>query len=121
MNLTTPKAYIATKWENRARAAELAEILEQYGWEITRKWWAYPSFEVVTPEYQQAEAIDDIAAVRAADVVYVIMEKDLPYRGAWAEFGAALAFGKPVFVIGEEAKKCVFAYHPLVTFVEWPL
>lgn len=113
------RVYIATKWENRSRAALLAMRLTAKGHTITRKWWDFPPFGEVTPEYQQAEAVEDLRAVRDADVVYVIMEEDLPYRGAWVEFGAALAYGRPVRVIGGEALKCVFSHHPLVSFERW--
>lgn len=116
------KIYLATKFENGARAAELATALEAapHNFTITRKWWEYPPFES-DEVLAREEAAADIDAVRSADALVFIDEEDLDYRGAWVEVGAALALGKTVYVLGEYHKKAVFGFHPLVQKMRWPV
>lgn len=103
------KIYVATKYEEWPRARDVAALLETWGHEITFKWW-----EVQAPLKDKAQM--DLAGVQAADALVVIFEQDLPYRGAFVEFGAALGAGKPIFVLGNaiDDQMCVFVAHPLV-------
>lgn len=101
------KVYVATKFEHSGRAAEIADLLEEYGHTITYRWWRHPQDSMV-------QAVLDLRGVADADVLVAILEKDLPYAGTFAEIGAALVLGKPVYVIGEAGKQLIFLKHPNV-------
>lgn len=59
----------------------------------------------------------DLNGVTDADILVVLAERDLPYKGAFVELGAALASGIPTYIIGTGMKGCLFLRHPLVSFV----
>jgi nucleoside 2-deoxyribosyltransferase len=62
------------------------------GHEITEDW------TVVTQESPQ-QAIKDLHGVMHADALFFLADRDFMFRGAWVEFGAAAALGKPIFVL----------------------
>lgn len=103
------KVYVATKYEEWPRAKDVAERLTAWGHQITFRWW-----EVQAPK--QEKAVMDLAGVHEADALVVLFEYDLPYRGAFVEFGVALGAGKPIFILGNaiDEDMCVFVAHPLV-------
>ena len=92
------RIYVATKFNNMARAAEVMRLLEAHGHTITHDW-TTPEHHF-RPRVQCAE--DDIEGVRQADAV-VLLQVDA-MRGAWIETGAALALGKTVFVLGYDGE-----------------
>ena len=107
------KIYLAGKWEERKRVRILMNIIESYGHEITCDWTAHTSGLDLTKH-----AVDDIVGVQDADIYIVLAKRDLNYKGAFCEFGAALGLNKPVFVIGDAMDSCIFMNHPLVTKVQ---
>ena len=101
------KVYIATKFEEHERALSIAQALENAGHVITWRWWENDQF---TTE----QAARDMDGVLAADALVFIAEKDLPYRGAYVEFGIAIARGIPIYLLGHAADSCIFTKLPQV-------
>jgi len=108
------KIYFAGKWEERKIIRSLMNAIESAGHEITWDW---------TGEEEGADlmkhAVADIIGVQSADIYIVLAKRDLDYKGAYCEFGAALGLNKPVFVIGDAMNSCIFIHHPLVTTVDF--
>ena len=103
------KVYVASKWENKKRVQEVMSLLKASHHEITYDW---THCEVSNRE----QAILDLRGVAEADVVIGIFEDDVAYKGALVEVGAALALGKPVYVVGNApvVDLCIFFKHPNV-------
>jgi hypothetical protein len=100
------KCYVATKFEEGARAAQVAKQLESAGHVITYKWWGC---EQVSAE----QALLDALGVCSAEALVLIAEKDLPYTGALVEMGMALGRNIPVYVIGTALDtRCIFMRLP---------
>lgn len=106
------KIYLAGKWEERKAAKLVMLDLEKEGHIITHDWTLHEDMNDAV-DY----AVEDIEGVKNADVLVVLAMKDYPYKGAYCEFGAALALNKPVFVFGGFMDSCIFINHPLVTKV----
>jgi nucleoside 2-deoxyribosyltransferase len=105
------KIYVATKWENKARAKDIMNQLENLGHSITYDW--------TTQEQESSvQAANDIKGVQQADCVVGLFEWDFVYKGALIEVGAALGLEKPVFVLGDALiTKTLFFKHPLVKHI----
>jgi hypothetical protein len=69
--------------------------------------------EQLSPE----QAVRDLNGVIESDFLAVLAERNLAYKGAYVELGAALASGKPVYIIGQGMDECLFLKHPLVSYV----
>jgi len=108
------KIYVAGKWQERDLIREIMKSLRDLGHEITCDWTdhEYPTENI--KEKLAKYAVIDIEAVTACDVLIFYAENNLPYAGAFCEMGAALALGKPVFIVGEGIDSCIFTNHPLV-------
>ncbi len=101
------KLYVATKWENIPRAIEVADQLKAAGHTLTYSWW----------ECEQAsaeQASKDMKGVYEADAMVLIVEHDFRYNGALTEFGMALAYGLPVYVMGHAIDSNIFLKLPWV-------
>ena len=57
---------------------------------------------------------DNASRSFGADCYVGVFEKDLFYKGSYAELGVAVGSGKPVILIGVYANKCILSHHPLV-------
>ncbi len=101
------KIYVAGKWTNKERVSQIMRILESHGHEITFDWTAFESNDF------REGAIEDMRAIKRADAFYLVVSEDM--KGAWTEFGAALALGLPCYV-QHEGTYCnnIFLSHPLV-------
>jgi nucleoside 2-deoxyribosyltransferase len=106
--------YLSTQKDRNAEAFPLLEALRTNGWERTFDW----ADREASNESEYADlAVAEIAGIRDADVVIVILPGG---RGTHVEIGAALAMGKPVFIhapnrkILETPYPCAFHYHPTV-------
>lgn len=106
--------YLSTRKDRGAQAVVVLEALEAQGWERTLDWTAQNS---VGPDGYAAIALAEIAAVREADVLVVLLPGGY---GTHVEIGAALALGKPVILHAPDRKTldtpypCIFHYHPRV-------
>lgn len=85
--------YVASKFEEQERVRAVMKILTAAGHTITHDW-------THETQFGTAAAVRDFEGVRMSDALVLVLEKDLPYRGAWTELGIALAYGIPVYVIG---------------------
>jgi hypothetical protein len=102
------KIYVAGKFEEKKRVQEVMNLLRAVGHTITHDW------SVVSEASKRSQAVLDMRGVIDCDVFVGVFEKDLPYRGAHSELGAALVLGKPVYLLGKWANKNIFTYHPNV-------
>lgn len=112
--------YIATAWENRDAARELAGQLESMGHACTRDWW----LEELSWDWNDSEKVArlapgiadaDLLGVWQADV-FILLPSMQPQVGALVEFGAALFSVPTVIVVGGHTKN-VFMWHPYVQHV----
>lgn len=103
------RVYVAGKFEEKGRVQEVQDVLKAHGHTVTFDW-TRRADELET----EANAVADIAGVREADALVVVMEREHTYRGTWVEVGAALISGKPVYCIGGGPHTdTVFTKHPL--------
>lgn len=92
----------------------LLEALKAQGWERTFDWAEQKNVD--SGGYADT-ALAEIAAVREADVLVVLLPGGY---GTHVEIGAALALGKPVILHAPDRKTletpypCIFHYHPRV-------
>lgn len=92
------KYYISTSWLNKEKAAELSEIVERLGHEITYKWWLDTETEDIDTLYKCG--LNDLAGVEQADTLLML----LPGReGTHTEYGAALALKKKIVLYNPES------------------
>lgn len=106
------KFYLATRKDRAAQAEKLLEALKSRGWERTFTWAGED--KAGAEEYPEL-AVAELAGVREADVLIVLLPGGL---GTHVEIGAALALGKPVILHAPDQQTlnspypCVFHYHP---------
>ncbi len=104
--------YLSTRKDRATQASVLLEALKVNGWERTLDW---TTEEIVGPEGYAHTALAEIAAVRDADVLLVLLPGGY---GTHVEIGAALALGKPVILHAPDRETldtpypCIFHYHP---------
>lgn len=105
------KIYIATKWEELHRAREVMFQVLKAGHTITYDW-------TVVEGLSPMQATLDMNGVLDCDVFLFLAEKQLNYKGALVELGAAIATNKKVIVVGDGADTCLFVQHPAVIKVQ---
>ena|SRR5437762_12072580 len=103
------KVYVAGKVEDKERVREIQTQLRQVGHTITLDW-------TTASQDSRQQALKDIRGVADADVFVGVFEEDYAYRGTLVEMGAALALGKPVYILGNATtvRRCIFMKHPNV-------
>jgi nucleoside 2-deoxyribosyltransferase len=117
------KVYIAARIEDREQAEGIKKELEGHGVEVTAAWIRIEGElkleeipdEKVREEERQKRLQMDLDQVKDADAL--VLYKPLSAHrnttgGHHVETGYALAFGKPVFLIG--TRENIFHWHPLV-------
>src|SRR3990167_4537398 len=112
MNPLNPKikVYLAAPWK-RKDEAKLGKIqLEEAGLEVTSRWIDLVKGEdVIDFKFFEEEAIHDVQDVYRADILILLnLEKS---EGKSAEMGMALAWNKPVIIVGERSN--IFHYLPM--------
>jgi nucleoside 2-deoxyribosyltransferase len=106
--------YLSTRIDRNTHAIGLLDALKAQGWERTLDWSDQRS---VSPDEYSDIAVAEIAAVREADVLVVLLPGGY---GTHVEIGVALALGKRVVLHTPDAKTlntpypCIFHYHPQV-------
>jgi hypothetical protein len=104
--------YLATRKDRSTQAEAVVEALRAHGWERTFAW---TGEEAAGPEGNADIALAELAGVREADVLIVLLPGGY---GTHVEIGAALALGKSVILHApnretlETPYPCVFHYHP---------
>ena len=105
------KAYVCAAFMDYERARKAMGTLSRRGFTITHDWTVDAERgpqDDVSPELKRLWASQDINGVKAADVVLVLAPNTLAARGMWVEMGAALAWGKVVFISGPQRLYNVF-------------
>jgi hypothetical protein len=110
------RIYVATKWEERERAQAVMRVLYCLGHQITYDW-------TRSEQFSEEQALCDVMGIHNADMLVILAEKDLPYKGTYVEFGVALTLGLPVYIIGPGFDRCIFVKLPgvsrMATFEEF--
>ena len=92
------RIYLAGPWKDRDRMPELAQVIETYGHEITRRWWYEEAADDDHTELKRHAWLDYVC-VTHCDALVVINSR--VSEGKAVETGIALALGKPVYVVGD--------------------
>lgn len=102
------RIYVAGGSDERLQVRALIERLRQRGWEVTHDWTTDPGYDAPpsTNSKQRSARLDE-AAVRAAEVVWVVAPREKS-EGAAVEFGLARGLGKTTVVSGPDAGRCIF-------------
>lgn len=102
------QVYIAAPWELREVAKDLAEKLEAKGIGVTHPWWVdegttADGFTDEDENFLIQCALSDYNGVRKADAFILLNTQARGYEtsGKAVETGMALAWGCPIFMIGE--------------------
>lgn len=103
------KVYVAGAVIHKEEIRHVQSKLREIGCTITHDWTVCePENACPTEEELRTFSRQDIGGVRAANVVVVVLnDPTYAYRGTFAELGAAIAFGKTIYIIdsmGEEGK-----------------
>jgi nucleoside 2-deoxyribosyltransferase len=101
------RIYVATKWEESARARQVMVDLVFAGHTITYDW-------TQAEQFSEDQAMKDKFGVMSADALVFIAEKDRAYSGALVEFGIAVARGIPIYILGPYIDQCIFTLLPQV-------
>ena len=107
------KFFIAGRWTDRERVRELFTKVQLAGHSITRDWTIYEAPDNDTKFLREC-ALGDLQGVRDCDLFVLLADQEFQFRGAYAELGAAITLGKPCYIIGGGADKCIYVTHPLV-------
>lgn len=109
------KIYVASSFLNKDLASRLMGDLREAGHSITHDWTTESTNGMAPIEravYLEECAREDLQGVLDCDTLVLI---DHPKaRGAYTEFGAALALGKRIFVLLAEAEPNIFLRLPQV-------
>ena len=103
--------YVAGKFENKEEIKVLQNELRKGGHIITVDW-TWHKYD--DPGYPSQYAVEDIIGASSCDAYVGVFKEDVGYKGALVEMGAALAFGKKVYLIGHAIDSCLFVGHPFV-------
>ena len=108
------RIYIAAPWDRRHEMPAIAWQFEEAGYEITHRWWEE---DTDIPAELRKCAENDWRAVRTADALVVInsQPRGQETSGKAVETGLAIAYGLPIFVVGEITN--IFHYLPQVRLV----
>lgn len=96
-----PSVYVAGGFRFKKLINEVQDLVRSLGYEITHDWTAFEHADADrTPEECARYSELDINGVRTADfVVAVFNDNGYPYRGTFAELGAAIHGGKRVYIL----------------------
>lgn len=107
------RVYVASKFENTDAVRDAYARLRALGFVITFDW---TGCAVTDPGYPHEHAQADFTGVASADLFLLIDHPGM--KGAFVELGIALAYEKPVYIVG--AVSCVFVHlkppHRIFTF-----
>lgn len=133
-----PRVYLASRYSRRLELCEHRTTLKALGVEVTGRWLngghqvddqGITLGEVGVAEVEEGSPLagkfaqDDVEDVDRADslILFTNEPRSAPMRGgAFVEMGLALAWGKPVIVVGPRAN--VFCWLPgVMHFDDWGL
>lgn len=110
------RVYVASKFENRLEVRRAQKMLRDQGIEITFDWtWAPEMLEGIDPKSKVYETMQgemarlDQYGVESADAMLLIGHPGM--RGAFVEFGIALARRIPLYIVNREHVEQIFLYN----------
>lgn len=109
------KIYVGGSSEELVQIRLIMKILQLRGHTITFDW--TQCFSWKSPDLTENARLD-LEAIREADLVLLVFERNRNYQGTHTEMGIALALGKEVIILGPKADKNIFSrlctiYHEL--------
>jgi hypothetical protein len=117
------KIYLAARYSRRDELRAIASDLRRLGHTITSRWldttWEgkdATGSSAAPPEYREKHAVEDLEDVLAAELFIAFTEEPRSggRGGRHIEFGAALAVGKRLIVVGH--RENLFYHHPRVVY-----
>lgn len=125
--LFVPKIYVAAAFSKRLEATNLAEALEDRGFEVTSRWLVEKKPEGADYEkYLEHEALMDVNDVLRSDLLVRITDTEelqqevvnskLITGSRFFEMGMAYAKGIPIIVVG--GNQCLFDRLPSIKHFE---
>lgn len=91
------RIYVASKFANAMKCAEIANTLKQFGHEITFEWWTE---ECDKRKDRVQIARDEVQGVKDAYAVVLLQPRE-GGCGCWIEVGIAIADGTPIYYLDE--------------------
>jgi len=113
------KVYLSGRMSDGPVLRDVARRLRAEGVTITSSWLRQ---RAATPDSTSACArigLRDLSDVKAADVVVALMDRPAHNGGREGEIGAALAWGKKLFVVKNVCQRNVFTALATQHFTEW--
>lgn len=112
------KFYIASALDNAENVRKIASYLKFHGWEQTYDWTTHGPILGQGALPIDVVARKELDGVVESDAVYVLLPGK---RGTHVELGAALAAGRPVFILSTtqeylfaDGLTCSFYWHPKI-------
>ena len=119
MSASCKRVYVASKFENTDAVRALQTQLREWGYEITHDWTHEDLAAAQDVDLALRCAIADVEGVETADALVLIMHPNM--KGAWVEFGIAVALFIPIIVVGRSPRfECIFERLPGVFHVDSP-
>jgi nucleoside 2-deoxyribosyltransferase len=104
--------YLSATWKLRESARLIAEEMELFGLYVKSSWLYVPDGD--DEKYLREQAYTDLREVRECDVF--VRLSDGKSGGKMCETGLALAWGKPIYVVG--GRQMIFDYLPHIIHVK---
>jgi nucleoside 2-deoxyribosyltransferase len=107
------RIYLAAPWVRRDEARAAGELIEAAGHTITKKWWEHRDVPIDQADRHlelEQQAIEDLEGVFRAQV-FVLLNLATS-EGKAVETGLALAYGKPIILVGERSNLFHYLVNP---------
>ena len=112
------KIYLAAPWTDKIIAQNAAEKFREAGFEITSQW--LTSEDTDDPEALKAHALRDISDLLSSNMLVLLNTQERGYEtsGKAVETGIAIAWLKPIIVVGDPTNVFHYLNIPKVATVE---
>ena len=112
------KIYLAAPWTDKIIAQNAAEKFREAGFEITSQW--LTSEDTDDPEALKAHALRDISDLLSSNMLVLLNTQERGYEtsGQAVETGIAIAWLKPIIMVGDPTNVFHYLNIPKVATVE---
>lgn len=117
--------YLSSRLSGASQVRQAANLLCQRGWTHTCDWTQFAPPQEHDIAALEAIALQELAGIRAADVVIVLSPQG---RGTHIELGMAVALGKRIYLHHEDDRffkgddnSCALYFLPQITHLTGPL